>query len=163
MIGSAEATRRLPPLRAKSLDGEVVVIPDELDGDVRILIVAFQRRQQELVDGWLAGITAAAPVTPRLAVYEVPTIHRRFVPARALIDGGMARAVSDRFVRRRTLTLYSNVDAVRDALGISSTRTVAVLVIDEHGVVRWSTQGPFRAAAAETLVQVVRELLDSDE
>ena len=54
----------------------------------------------------------------------------------------MAQAVRAQEARRRTLTVYTDVRRVTDALAIDDTDTVTVLLVDADGRVRWRTTGP---------------------
>src|SRR6476620_1525288 len=81
-------------------------------------------------------------VHPNLRCFEIPVIATRWSPGRAVIDGGMARAVGAPEARRRTLTVYTDVRRVTDALAIDATDTVTVLLVDADGRLRWRTTGP---------------------
>jgi hypothetical protein len=59
-----------------------------------------------------------------------------------MIDGGMASAIPDPAVRRRTLTIYTDVRRVTTALGLESTSTIAVVLVDRAGRVSWQGSGP---------------------
>jgi hypothetical protein len=54
----------------------------------------------------------------------------------------MAHAVRAQEARRRTLTVYTDVRRVTDALAIDATDTVTVLLVDGAGRLRWRTTGP---------------------
>ena len=47
-----------------------------------------------------------------LRFVELPAIGLQREPARPVIDGGMAAAIRDQAVRRRTLTVYTDVRRV---------------------------------------------------
>ena len=68
-------------------------------------------------------------------------IGRTWSPLRGWIDGGMAGAIPRPDQRTHTLTVYTHVSAVHDALGTAgSGQAVAVLVAG--GIVRWQAAGP---------------------
>ena len=94
-----------------------------------------------MVDSWVAWFETIAAEHPTLRCYEIPVIATRWSPARAVIDGGMARAVRAQEARRRTFTVYSDVRRVTDGLAIDDTDTVTVLLVDADGRVRWRTTG----------------------
>ena len=79
----------------------------------------------------------------------------RWSPARRFIDGGMAQAVREQEARRRTLTVYTDVRRVTDALAIDNTDTVTVLLVDSDGRVRWRTTGPATERAGRELLAVL--------
>jgi hypothetical protein len=133
---------RFPHLAARDLEGRSLELPDAFSGRSNLVVLAFRREQQAMVDSWVSWWETIAEEHPSLRCYEIPVIATRWSPARPVIDGGMARAVRAQEARRRTLTIYSDVRRVTDALAIDSTDTVTVLLIDADGLVRWRTTGP---------------------
>ena len=133
---------RFPHLAARDLEGRSLELPDAFSGASNLVIVAFRREQQAMVDSWIAWWETIAAEHPSLQCYEIPVIATRWSPARPVIDGGMAQAVRAQEARRRTLTVYTDVRRVTDALGIDATDTVTVLLVDADGRLRWRTTGP---------------------
>jgi hypothetical protein len=82
-------------------------------------------------------------------------IATRWSPARRVIDGGMAQAVRAPEARRRTLTVYTDVRRVTDALAIDTTDTVTVLLVDADGRLRWRTTGPVSERSGSELAAVL--------
>lgn len=148
--------RVLPRLEARDLEGTRVVVPDDLAGDRIVVLVAFRREQQALVDSWTPWLDARAAEDPAFRYYELPTIGLQWSPGRRVIDGGMAAAIRDAGVRRRTLTVYTDVRRVTTALALDTTRTIAVVLIDRAGRVRWQGSGGFDPAAADALGAALR-------
>ena len=132
-------------------------LPRDFDAERSVVIVAFQRRQQELVDSWVPWLEEQATADPGLRFYELPTIARIWAPARPFIDGGMAAAIRVPAVLQRTLTVYGDVRRLTGPLGITDRSTITILVVDRAGSVRWSGLGAFRPEVAASL----REALDS--
>jgi hypothetical protein len=122
--------RTFPRVLTRDLERAIRWLPDELEGERNIVIVAFHRRQQALVDSWVPWLEERIAQDPTLRFYEVPTIGVRWSPMRSFIDGGMATAIRDRSVRRRTLTLYTDVRRVTDALGIGDRSTTWLFLVD---------------------------------
>jgi hypothetical protein len=141
----------LPRIVARNLEGERVVIPDDLPAALNLLVFAFRRQQQALVDSWLATLERLAAADARLGYYEVPTIARRWRPARRVIDGGMAAAIADIGARRRTLTVYADVSCTAAAFGIRRTDTVTLVLLDRDGRVRWRGEGGYAPELAAGL------------
>jgi hypothetical protein len=44
-----------PRTGARDLEGRDVTLPDALEGDRNVVIVAFRRHHQDLVDSWVPG------------------------------------------------------------------------------------------------------------
>ncbi len=145
-------TIRFPHLAARDLEGRARELPDDFSGAPNLVIVAFRREQQSMVDSWVAWFGTVATEHPTLRCYEVPVIATRWSPARPVIDGGMAQAVRAQEARRRTLTVYTDVRRVTDALAIDDTDTVTVLLVDSDGRLRWRTTGRVTEHAGAVLL-----------
>ena len=132
---------RFPALAARNLDGEAVDLPAGFTGERNLVLVAFRRDQQAAVDSWIAWHEALVAGHPGWRAYEVPVIATRWSPGRAMIDGGMAKAVATGEARRRTLTVYSDVRRVTDGLAIRDTSEITVLLVDDTGAHRVAHDG----------------------
>ena len=144
--------RRFPLLGARNLEGSPVELPAGFAGEQNLVLVAFRREQQAAVDSWIAWYTSVAADHPGLRAYEVPVIATRWSPGRAMIDGGMARAVATGEARRRTLTVYGDVRRVTDGLGIEDTSEISVLLVDGAGRVTWRTTGAWSQPHVDELL-----------
>ena len=109
----------LPQLAARDLSGREVALPAGLPGERNVVLIAFRRDQQQLVDSWVPRLEQRAAADPGLRFVELPALGLRWQPARSAIDGGMAAAIRDQAVRRRTLTVYTDLRRVTVPLGIA--------------------------------------------
>ena len=149
---------RFPTMQAATLGGRKVSLPRDFGGRANLVLVAFKREQQALVEGWMPAAERLAAARPGLRYYELPTLGRGLTLIRPVIDGGMRSGIPDAAARDRTITLYTNVDAFRTALGLAGTRTIYALLLDEAGVVRWRAEGAFTEAAGAGLAAAVERL-----
>ncbi|CAB4340097.1 unannotated protein [freshwater metagenome] len=147
----SQSIRLLPAVDARALDGTEYRLPNELGGERNLIAVAFQRNQQDDVDTWLGDFAALEDQHDGLITYEMPTISRRWAPVRGFIDGGMTAAIPDPKTRARTITAYTDVNRVRDSLGLPDTNQIAVIVCDRDGVVSWLARGARSDEAAAEL------------
>ena len=92
-----------PTLWAANLEGKRFQLPNDLVGDVNIVIIAFKREHQELVDQWFPFLTILVKNNPRLAFYELPTLNSSYLLIRWMINGGMRSGISDKEARERTI------------------------------------------------------------
>ena len=148
-------SRPFPHLRTRDLEGTELDLPQALAGDPSVVLIAFKRQQQMSVETWLPWLTELRTRTPGIEVYEVPTISRRWLPARRMIDGGMRAGIPDPATRRRTLTTYPDVSAVLDALALDGTNRIAVVVVDVSGTILWIGVGEYDTALAAELERAV--------
>jgi hypothetical protein len=142
---------KFPSIAARDLEGRDVHLPEEFDGVRNVAIIAFQRSHQSLVDSWLPLLEELSAGDSELRFYELPTIGRIWAPARKMIDGGMAAAIRDPVVLRRTLTIYGDISRVTSPLDIKDRSTIALVVVDREGVVTWSGVGPYSEDTADSL------------
>jgi hypothetical protein len=147
-----------PRLAAHDLDGREVALPAGLPGEWTVVIIAFRREQQELVDSWVPWLEQRAGADPRLGFAELPAIALRWQPARPVIDGGMAAAIRDQKTRRRTLTVYTDIRRVTVPLCISDRSTIWLFLVDRAGQVRWRGSGGRDEATAAALTAALAEL-----
>ena len=146
-----EANLTFPTLAARNLQGLDVTLPDAFEGERNVVLVAFQRSHQDLVDSWVPWLEQRVANDPGLRFYEVPTIGRIWAPVRNFIDGGMAASIREPVILRRTLTVYGDVDRVTGPLSIEDRSTISVFLVDRRGAVHWRGTGRFDTALAPGL------------
>jgi hypothetical protein len=146
------AALALPRLDATDLNGKPVRLPMDLTGDRTVLLIAFEREQQADIDGWVEGLGLKASGTAWL---ELPVIENPGTIGRFLIDAGMRRGLPDSGVRARVVTLYTDKQAIKSALGIQS-ETVHALVVDRAGRVLASAEGRFDPRKASRIRELAR-------
>jgi carbon monoxide dehydrogenase subunit G len=142
---------RLSPLSGRALDGREHDLPGDLAKPHNVLVIAFRREQQRVVDQWLPWLIDLEQRRPDVAVYEVPVLSSAYGPARWFIDGGMTRGIPDAAARARTITVYTDVRKVVDDLGLAGTDAIAVLVVEPSGRIRASETGGFEEEKAQRL------------
>lgn len=140
-----------PALQARNLNGQRINLPAGLGGERNLVLIAFRRWHQALVDSWFPYLDTLLAAHPELRAYELPLISSMYALARPLIDGGMAAAIADPKVRERTLTVYTDVSRVTTALQIINTTTISVLLVDRQGRILWRSEGPYSPVQAAGL------------
>jgi hypothetical protein len=145
-----------PELSARNLQGLEVTVPDAFGGARNVVIVAFQRNHQGLVDSWVPWLERRATTDPGLRFFEIPTIGRLWAPMRPFIDGGMAAAIREPVILQRTLTVYGDVNRITRPLGIEDRSTIAVFLVEKGGAVRWHGTGRFDDDLAAELDTALR-------
>jgi hypothetical protein len=147
-----------PAIEARSLEGVNVQLPQAFTGDRNVVIVAFQREHQKLVDSWVPWLEEQVIADPSLRFYELPVIGRMWAPVRKFIDGGMAAAIRIPEILQRTLTIYGDIGRITTPLHITDRSTISVLVVDTGGKVHWKTTGGFTSHNATALATVLASL-----
>jgi hypothetical protein len=140
---AADTVKIFPEVRGRSLERREFRLPGDFEGDVNLVLVAFRREHQSLVDTWLPAAAALAETRPGLRYYELPVIGSGYALFRGLIDGGMRSGIPDRAARARTITLYLDKAAFRDALGLPDEETIYALVLGPDGRVAATVEGAY--------------------
>ncbi len=146
----------LPDLPARTLDDKALRLPQDLHGNVSVLLVGFEQEAQFDADRWLFGLLQSR--TPA-RVLEVPTIPGRIASAFARsIDSGMRAGIPSEDWGS-VLTLYGEGARSMSALtGTEGGSNMRVLLIDSDGVIRWFHDRGFSAGKLLELDQRAREL-----
>jgi hypothetical protein len=148
-----------PQVSGYNLEGRRYNLPGDLEGEINLLFIPFQRWHQDWVDGWMPAAQRLRAAYPGLHVYEVPTLPAMNLFARMGIDLGMKMGIPDRAVREATITLYLDKDAYRRTLEIASEETIYLMLVTRRGEILWRGDGPYAAATAASLTQAVAEIL----
>jgi hypothetical protein len=142
-----------PRLAARDLGRREVILPAGLPGERNVVLIAFRRDQQRLVDSWVPWLEQRVATDPELRFVELPAIGLQWEPARRAIDGGIAAAIRDEAVRGRTLTVYTDLRRVTIPLAIGDRSAIWLSLVDRAGRVAWRASGgldPVTAAALDT-------------
>lgn len=144
-------------MTGSNLERRQLTLPSDLEGDVNLVVIAFWRRHQALVDTWMPVARDLEKRHPDFATYELPVIQNRSRLSQWFIDSGMRAGIPDRRVRQRTITLYLDKPAFMAALGISDDDTIISMLIDRDGQVQWRTDGAMVDESATDLANVLEK------
>jgi hypothetical protein len=151
--------KNFPKISAKNLEGDSLELPHDLDGTLNILIIAFKREQQLLVDDWIPYLEDYIKKNPQIAYYEIPTIHFSYLPLRWMINGGMRAGIADKKARQRTITLYINKKKFKKHLEFEDENTIYVFLIDKDGKIIWKTDGNITEDKTHSLEETIGKIL----
>jgi hypothetical protein len=146
-----------PPLQARNLNGRAFALPSTFGGARNVVIIAFRRGHQQLVDSWFPALDPLLAAYSDLRAYELPMIASGYALVRPFIDGGMAGAIPSPTVRERTLTVYTDVARFRALLQISSPETITILLVDRSGKIFWRSLGAYTTDKGAELAQALAE------
>lgn len=154
---------QFPKVSGRNLEDRSLTLPDDLTDDVNLLFVGYQRWHQPLIDIWMLHIQELVREFDRMAVYEIPIFQSGYRLFRNFIDGGMKLGIPNKAVRESTITIYTNITVFNHALGISSTQTIVVVLVDLNGRVLWSDEGDFDQQKFIMLRQTINQHLTENE
>lgn len=147
-----------PAVSGDNLNGDSFDLPGDLAGEYNLMLIAFEREQQPLIETWGRFIQQLQADHQTVRVYEVPVIPPMNPLTRSLIDGGMRFGIGDEAIRQTTITIYTDVDTFTASLDITDTTTIHALLIDRDGAVYWRDSGAFTPEMGAALTAVVAGL-----
>jgi hypothetical protein len=150
---------KFPRLIASNLEKRTFTLPDDFEGNRNLLLVAFQREQQQKVDTWLREMKQFEELDPEFRYYELPTIQSPNWLVRWFIDTGMRRGISDPKARSRTITLYIDKQPFLKALGIADEDRIYGFLVNRSGQVLWRAEGEFDDSKAVSLRKYLQSLM----
>ncbi len=136
--GSLPAT--LPTVTAYALDRAKVTLPAAFETPLNVLVLFFQRDQEQTVDGWLPAIPPNAQ--PKAQVWLLPISQRENGLYRWWLNASLRGTQTSSLPRHFTVPLYVDKGKFLSELQVSSERDVVVLLADRSGRVLWRASGP---------------------
>lgn len=154
-----DRSRVFPSLRGESLARQPMTLPDDFEGEINLVFVAFQRRHQDDVDQWVGELGDVESVHDELAIYEVPLLIRfpRFY--RRWIDDGMRSGIPDPKTRSRTVTVYTNRRRFLNEVGLVDESEILAVLLDRERRMVWTHVGPTTQEAQRDLEAAFTRLL----
>jgi hypothetical protein len=150
---------QFPVISGQDLLRRSVVLPSGLEGQYNIVLVAFQRWHQGLIDSWLLPISKLEERYPGLRHYEVPVLPRMNLFSRTFINEGMRAGIPDPTVRAATVTLYVDRDAFMRRLELPGDHTIYTMLLDSQGNVLWRSSGVYSPQVGESLEAMLAMLV----
>jgi len=147
---------QFPRITGINLNGRSIAVPHDLEGDPRIVVVAFEQAQQRDVDTWLTALSPDLAAAPTLKLYELPVIYTGSAAFRFWVNNGMRSGITDETARNRTVTVYTDREKFFAELGVKR-ESITTFVLGASGEIRWRADGP---AAPETLSSLRRILAE---
>jgi hypothetical protein len=144
-----------PTVSGSNLQRARLTLPQDFQGARNLVFVAFQQWQQAQVDTWIPFARQLEAAHPEVRYYELPTIQRLNSLARTFINEGMRAGIPDRVARERTITLYLDKEAFREALQLPGEDDICVLLLDRQGQVLWRAEGAFTPEKGDSLAAAV--------
>ncbi|MDQ2666510.1 MAG: hypothetical protein M3Z05_10925 [Gemmatimonadota bacterium] len=158
-IVAPDSTLRFPKVEGSNLEGRHFSLPNDFEGELNIVLVAFRREQQDDVDTWVPFLKSMAEAHAGLKAYELPTLNRSYRLVRRFIDGGMARGIPAKATRETTITLYIDKAPFKSALGITAEDRIVTLLVSREGRVLWRGDGRHTESAAADLASEINRRL----
>jgi ATP10 protein len=147
---------QFPTVNGLNLQRKQLTLPQDFQGQLNLVLIAFQQWQQRQVDTWIPLARQLEEDYPVVRYYELPTIQRLNTLARTFINEGMRAGIPDLVARERTITLYLDKKGFREALQLPGEDDIHVLLLDRQGRVLWRAEGAFTPDKGESLAAAIR-------
>jgi hypothetical protein len=146
---------RFPTAKGSNLQRKRLSLPQDFDGELNIVLIAFERWQQNTVDTWLPFVEELEQRYDGVRYFELPVIQQMNFIAKTFINEGMRAGIPNTKARERTITLYLDKPAFRQGLDISHEREIYILLLDQEGNVIWRSEGAFTSKKGEALIREI--------
>jgi hypothetical protein len=154
---------RFPSADGKALTGDKFLVPEDLEKPHNLLLVAFQREQQEDVDTWIPRLERVEDTNEDFAFYEFPILPEMNAVARWFIYQGMRGGISQERARARTITFHLDKERFKEQLGIESEDLIQIFLADSTGVIIWRESGIWSEEKEEELLRVLSPPGDAED
>lgn len=148
---------QFPNVTGSNLQRKKLALPQDFQGELNLVMIAFQQWQQTQVDTWIPFARQLEETYSGVRYYELPTIQRLNALARTFVNEGMRAGIPNPVARERTITLYLDKDEFRQALQLPHEDNIYVLLLDRQGQVLWWVEGAFTPEEGESLAAQVQK------
>jgi hypothetical protein len=128
-----------PSVSGQTLEKELMTFPDDLTGEVALLLIGYKQDSQFDIDRWLIGLDMTQT---QVSVFELPTIQGLFPKMfSTLIDNGMRSGIP-KPLWKGVVTIYKDGDKVQAFTGNAQPNNARVVLLNAQGkVIYFHDQG----------------------
>jgi len=150
---------KFPEVEGDNLEKRHFKLPQDLEGDLNLVIIPFKRIQQSLVDEWTYSLKPLYDEYDFIYFYEIPTLSSGYRFMSFMIDGGMRAGIPDRETRNHTITLYVNKKKFKEVLDIGTEDTIYILLLKRDGEIIWRTKGSVNENKIKDLKESIKKYI----
>ncbi|MHB9026519.1 MAG: hypothetical protein ACYC7E_20480 [Armatimonadota bacterium] len=145
-----------PELHGTTLTGEPLMLPDDLAGQVGLLVMGFDYAVRFEVEEWARHVAMRYGELPGLAFYTMPMIGGIGRLMRSVIDTAMVRETPPE-AQSRVLTVYGDLRWLRKRLGITDPSRAHIFLIGRTGRLVWHADGSLTAEKSAELATALEK------
>ncbi|MDZ7331765.1 MAG: mitochondrial ATPase complex subunit ATP10 [candidate division KSB1 bacterium] len=139
-MDSREIGKPFPELKAETLSGIEIKYPDDLQGKITLILIAFKRETQLKIDSWLEPFSKVFSADTSVQFFEIPMLSAGWKLMSPIIDGGMRSGIPKQ-KHGNVTTFYGNVDKYCEQLGIKDKSDAYIFLLDPEGKIQWRSNG----------------------
>lgn len=147
------ANQNITKIKSADLNGKTVTLPDDFSAPRTLLLVAFQRDHQGIIDGWVEGLKLK-PTDKDW--FELPVVGAMNPIGQKFLDGAMRSGIAGDDKRSRVVTLYTDAKKWIAPLGKTKTDTIYVVVVAKNGEILGVQDGTFDKKKADAINKIWR-------
>lgn len=144
---------KFPRIEATTLMGKKVVFPDVASGKTALVVVAFRRQAQGVIDSWKEPFLKDFGGNSDYTFYEIPMISSGWKVMAPVIDNGMRSGVP-RELHNQVATYYGPLDQYFEFWDIQDKRDAYVFLLDKEGYVLHTDHGTATPEKYHTLKSI---------
>ena len=148
---------KFPIIQGRNLNFQKQEIPNDLGGELNLIIIPFKRWQQDSVDSWVPSLNRFQEFFPKFRFYEVPILNKKWIIEKNYIDGGMRQGIPNNSTRERTITVYLDKNVFKNQLDISSESKIKLFLVSSNHEIIWQNEGPNSAEAENSLTSFLQK------
>lgn len=148
-----------PTITGQNVDGAAFSAPEDFAKPLNIVILPFDREQQERALNWLPLGQSLAAEYADVGYYSVAALPDLSPFVRGLVIGGLQLGVRDEAVRTVTvITFLEDQARFIAALGLADNSQMAVVVVDDTRRLLYRAVGDYDEAQDSALRQFINDL-----
>ncbi|AZG34686.1 MAG: hypothetical protein V7771_08480 [Shewanella psychromarinicola] len=121
-----------PSVSGQNLEEKSMTLPDDLKGEVALLLIGYKQDSQFDIDRWLIGLDMTQT---QVSVFEVPTIQGLFPRMfSTFIDNGMRSGIP-KPLWKGVVTVYKDGEKVQAFTGNEKPNNTRVVLLNAQGKV----------------------------
>ena len=153
---------RFPEITAETLSGIRKTLPDAAKGAPALIVVAFVREAQDMIDSWVIPIKGEFRDIENIAIYEIPVISSAiWRPMRSIIDGGMRSGIP-KADHDYVMTAYGSASELTGPLEITDQSLAYLYLIDRKGIIRWEGRDFAETQTLSRLKEMIHKCLSQN-
>lgn len=146
-----------PHLQGIDLLGVARKIPQSFAGSLNLVVVAFKREQQSIINPWITVADNIMADHQQLRFYEIPLVYELNPVYRTWVNNGMRSGIPSPIARERTITVYTDRDKFTTLMNMD-TETIYIVLLDTSGKVLWREQGAVSEIKIQRLIEFLKQI-----